>query len=327
MEVTTARNPVSLDPNLLKAGYNGIDDTKVAAEAKQAEAAPILFGSNVLVSYGITDVEALLAQMKNENTETRMSMKLKTLSSIAQGLTSQQLAALEKSLALSDSVKSLEKAVNDLKQTITDDEAKLKILQTQTESLERQIENLREIQADYNKNIEKLTKDKAALDDKLAKLEAEGKAENAEAIAALKSEIAGIEKSIAANVDGKNAVEKKISDETASLNSAQAKITELNTAIEGAKAEIAEKMNAIGSLNNEISAVLTSASIDKNTLKTIVEELVKVVPEKKEDSAHELEKKAEKAEATDVVRIIRDAMDDIAVDILDEVAQRREQMV
>ena len=327
MEVTSARNPVALDPNLLKAGYNGIDDTKVAAEAKQAAETPILFGASVLVSNGITDLEALLAQMKNENADTRTSMKLKTLSSIAQGLSSQQLAALEKSLALADSVQSLEKAVNDQKRSISDNEAKLKVLEAETEALAKQVENLRETQAEHNKNVEKLTKEKAELQDKLAKLEAEKNAENAEAIAALKTEIAGVEKSIAANVDGMNAVEKKIAEVSKSLGSAREKVAELTAAIDVSKADIAEKMNAISGLNAEISAVLSSASIDKNTLKTIAAELAKVAPEEKADSPRDVEKKEEKAEATDLVRIIRDSMDAIAEDILDEIAERREQMV
>lgn len=324
MEVTNAKNPTTLDPNLLKAGYNGIDDTKVAAETKQAEAVPLLFGSNVLVSYGFTDVEALVAQLRNENADSRLSMKLKALSSIAQGLSSQQLAALEKSLALADSVKSLEKAVNDLQENVIKTEAELKVLQLQTEALEKQVETARENQKEYNKNIEKLQKDKAELDDKIAKLEAEGKAEDASEIAALKSSLAVVEKALKANVDGAAATDRKIADLETSLNGGKAKADSLSASIQRDTAEIDAKKNEISDKLGQAAVVLDS--IDKNVLKTIAGELSKIVPEKAQ-STREADKIEEKAEATDVVRVIRDMLDDIATDILDEIAERREQMV
>ena len=193
MEVTSARSPISLDPNLLKAGYNGVADSKVAAESKQAEVVPLLFGSNVLVSYGVTDIEALVAQLKNENADSRLSMKLKALSSIAQGLSSQQLASLEKALALADSVKSLEKTVNDLANNVAKSQAELETLQMMADSLEKQVATARENQKEYNENIEKLQKEKAALADKIAKLEAQGEAADAAELAGLKAELASAE--------------------------------------------------------------------------------------------------------------------------------------
>ena len=324
MEITNARNTVSLDPNLLKAGYNGVDDSKVAAESRQAEVAPLLFGSNVLVSYGFTDVEALVAQLRNENSDARLSMKLKALSSIADGLSSQQLAALEKSLALSDSVKSLEKAVNDLNKEITKSEAELEVLQMQADSLAKQVENARENQKEYNENIEKLQKEKAELNDKLSKLEAQGKAEDAAQIVALKAEIAGVEKSLRANVDGAAANDRKIADLEKAAGEAGRKMEALSAGIEKNTAEIDAKKNAISDIKGEIAAAL--GSIDKNVLKTIADEIAKVAPEKPE-SSREAQKKEEKAEETDIVRVIRDTLDDIASDILDEIAERREEMV
>ena len=49
MNITGTTNSINLDPNLLKAGYAGTDGSKTAADAKRAEIAPLLFGSNVLV--------------------------------------------------------------------------------------------------------------------------------------------------------------------------------------------------------------------------------------------------------------------------------------
>ena len=68
------------------------------------------------------------------------------------------------------------------------------------------------------------------------------------------------------------------------------------------------------------------SSIDENVLKTIADELVQIAPEKA-DAPRDIRKQEEKLEATDVARIIRDSLDDMAADILDEVASRRENMV
>lgn len=318
--------PVNLDPNLIKAGYNGVDDSKVAAESKQAQLAPILFGSNVLVSYGITDIEALVAQLRNENADTRLSLKLKSLSSIADGLSTQQLQALEKSLALASSVKELEKSQNDLQSGIDRAKAELVTLQMQTESLERQIENARENAKEYNKSVEEQQAKKAEIDRKIAKLEADASADHSAEIADLRERSDALGASIRSAEDALAAETKKIADATASLEGLKTRAAELEKGIaEGTKA-IERNKNEISGLRSQISACLSS--IDESSLKTLAKEVAALAPPTEEaESPHDVEKREEKAEAADIVAIIRDSLDAIARDILDEVAERRVDMV
>lgn len=323
MNIIGTNKQVNLDPNLLKAGYNGIDDTKVAADAKQTEVAPLLFGSSILVSYGFTDVEALVAQLKNENADARVSMKLKALSSIAQGLSGQQLAALDKALQLADSVKSLEKAQNNLNGKIAKSEAEIALMQIKIDSLENQIETARENAKEYNKNIDELKRKKAEIDSKIAAMKAEAKADEVVDTSELEAQAAELENSIKTNEDALAATEKKIAGDTASLDSTKSRKTALEKDVADAKAAIDKGKNEIAGLKAQISASLES--IDGNVLKTIAAELEKLAPEKSE-SVHEIEKQEAKLEKTDIANIIREQLDAIAVDILDEIAEKREVM-
>ena len=151
MNVTST--PTNFDPNLVKAGYNGIDETKVVADSRQAEVAPLLFGSNILVSYGISDAEALVARLKNENADTHVQMKLKALSAVADGITAQQLRALSQALALADSVKNLEMSRDGLNRTTDINTTLAKELEIKTATLTDEIETARANQADYNEKI------------------------------------------------------------------------------------------------------------------------------------------------------------------------------
>ncbi len=327
MNITGTNNNLHLDPNLLKAGYAGTDGTKTAADAKQAELVPILFGSNVLVSYGITDIEALVAQLKNENADARVAMKLKSLGSIAEGLSSQQLNALGKALALADSVKQLEAAQNDLKEGMEKSQAEIAALAIQIESLEKQIENARANAEDYNKNIREQKAKKAEIETKIQELEADTEADRSEEIAELRAQADALDASIKTNEDALKATESKIVADNASLSAAKAKTDRLEKSVEEAKDAIDRNKNEIAGLNLQMSACL--GSIDTNTLKTIAKEIAAQAVEDPEraESPHDAEKREEKAEALDVARAIRDSLDAIAKDIIQEIAERRVDMV
>jgi len=324
MNITGTNNTLNLDPNLLKAGYAGTDGTKTAADAKQAELVPILFGSNVLVSYGITDIEALVAQLKNENADARVAMKLKSLGSIAEGLSSQQIKSLEKALALADSVKALEGLQNDLKDGIEKSQAEIVALAIQIESLEKQIENARANAEDYNKNIREQKAKKAEIEGKIAELEADTEADRSEEIAELRAQAAELDESIKMNEDALKATESKIAADKESIGSAKAKTERLERNVDEAKGAIEKNKNEIASLNSQISVCLEA--IDTNTLKTIAKDIAEVEPEQAE-SPHDMEKREEKRESLDVAMAIRDSLDAIAKDILQEIAERRVDMV
>jgi chromosome segregation ATPase len=327
MNVSGTGNTLNLDPNLLKAGGDEGAGGKVAAAAKRAELAPLLFGSNVLVSYGITDFEALVAQLKNENDDTRVSLKLKSLSSIADGLSAQQLKSLESALALADSVKKLESAQLELQNDISTSQAELVELALKIDTLEKQIENARQNAEDYNKNIKEQKAKRADIDKKIDELKADTEADHSEEIAKLEGEAAALDQSIKSNEDALDAAKTVIANCEAARGAATVRTAELEAVVARDKAAIADKKSEAAGYNVKITACL--ASIDESMLKTLAKEIAAqaVVKPEQTESLKDVEKREEKAELADVAKAIRDSLDSIAGNILEEIAERRIDMV
>ena len=320
MEINTSGRTVSFDPNLLYSANAGKDGSDVGLALTKSADQPVLLGANILVSYGITDVEALVSQLKNENSDTRLSMKLKSLSSIAESLSTQHLKALEQALALADSVKQLEGAQNSLSEDTQTAKAELEVLKMQTESLERQVENARQNAEEYNKNLEKLQAKKAEVEKKLSELEEQGEEADQAQIAELKAQLSDIEAQVKANEDARAATEEQIKADTDTVRDNAARMSELRETIGENTAQIEKNKNEISALNAQISSVVSS--LDENTLKSIAAELAVTEPDAAE-SPHDIAKNDAKLEATDVVKLIGDALDAIAKDMLEEVAEKR----
>ena len=322
MNVTsTATN---FDPNLVRAGYNGIDETKVVADSRQAEIAPLLFGSNILVSYGISDAEALVARLKNENADTHVQLKLKALSAVANGITTQQLRALSQALALAESVKSLEMTRDGLTRTVDIDESLITELALKTATLEEEIKTARENQALYNKQIEKQKADRAELQDKINKLEADTEHDNADEIAALKEQVQALDKSIAEKTDALDKIPQEIAGKTAMISTLQAESDEYKKFVAKAPTMIEDAKQQIAALHAQLAPLI--ASIGESTLKALAEDILSIdppVPDSPQDRK-ELEKNTEE---NDVLSVIRDRLDALAKSILDEVAEKRVDMV
>lgn len=316
---------VNFDPNLAKAGYNGIDETKVVADSRQAEVAPLFFGSNILVSYGISDVEALVARLKNENAETHVQMKLKSLSAIADGISAQQLRALSQALALADSVKSLEMTRDGLTRIANIDESLITELALKTATLEEEIKTARENQDLYNKQIEKQKADRKKLQDKIDTLEADTEQDHADEIAALKEQVKALDESIAEKTDALAKIPKEIKEKTAMIAALEEESNGYKDFVtEKAPEAIQSTMQQIVALHAQLTPLI--ASIGESTLKVLAEDILDIDPPKLDSprGRKELEKNTE---ATDVLSIIRDRLDAIAKDMLEEVAQKRIEMV
>ena len=322
MNVTsTATN---FDPNLVRAGYNGIDETKVVADSRQAEIAPLLFGSNILVSYGISDAEALVARLKNENADTHVQLKLKALSAVANGITTQQLRALSQALALAESVKSLEMTRDGLTRTVDIDESLITELALKTATLEEEIKTARENQALYNKQIEKQKADRAELQDKINKLEADTEHDNADEIAALKEQVQALDKSIAEKTDALDKIPQEINEKTTMIAALEEESADYKKFVAKAPTMIEDAKQQIAALHAQLAPLI--ASIGESTLKALAEDILSIdppVPDSPQDRK-ELEKNTEE---NDVLSVIRDRLDALAKSILDEVAEKRVDMV
>ncbi len=315
----------NFDPNLVRAGYNGIDETKVVADSRQAEVAPLLFGSNILVSYGISDAEALVARLKNENADTHVAMKLKALSAVANGISTQQLRALAQALALAESVKNLEMTRDGLTRIANIDESLITELALKTATLEEEIKTARENQALYNKQIEKQKADRAELQDKINKLEADTEHDNADEIAALKEQVQALDKSIAEKTDARDKIPQEINEKTTMIEALTKESNDYKKFVEkDAPTMIETAKQQIAALHAQLAPLI--ASIGESTLKALAEDILSIdppVPDSPQDRK-ELEKNTEE---NDVLSVIRDRLDALAKSILDEVAEKRVDMV
>ncbi len=322
MNVTsTATN---FDPNLVRAGYNGMDETKVVADSRQAEIAPLLFGSNILVSYGISDAEALVARLKNENADTHVQLKLKALSAVANGITTQQLRALSQALALAESVKSLEMTRDGLTRTVDIDNSLITELALKTATLEEEIKTARENQELYNKQIEKQKADRAELQDKINKLEADTEHDNADEIAALKEQVQALDKSIAEKTDARDKIPQEINEKTTMIAALEEESADYKKFVAEAPTMIEDAKQQIAALHAQLAPLI--ASIGESTLKALAEDILGIDPPDP-DSPQDRKELEKNTEENDVLSVIRDRLDALAKSILDEVAEKRVDMV
>ena len=227
--------------------------------------AALIGGESVTVTSGaLTDLEALVAKLKNDSERTRFLMLMTSLSSIGQSLNAAQKSALESGLALAEKLSKLE---GDLK-GYTDDEAKTKaemaILEAKIDQLQKLIDQAVEDGKEHNELVaeqKRVREELAAKEQTVADIQGN--------IAKTKNEISDVKGKISAIVNsvGENTL-KTIANELTTLTPQEKAESAEETRKEAEKIAANDPLAAIRDSLDKIERELTD-TIQQNRIETV----------------------------------------------------------
>ena len=305
-------NIQNLNPNIVSTLATQSGQAQDAKTAAAKEAAPLLSGPSVSVTQPASDLEKLVARLKNENSDRKTSLAKQRLASVLDAyvarygeLSSEQTQILEEitenNASIADQTAELKKALADL----TAADAQRVIMEAKLDEVNRAIERAVADGKAHRETVAKL-KEQLAKDQDNEDLKAELAKEEA-TVAALEKEQAGLEK------DRQTAI--------AQLGAQEAKLDSLNAAVDKLKGEIA----ALEKSNADLGAKLGSQTI-ANLLAALDDDSASEPTERNVSNAEEEKAKA-KAIANDPANVIRDAMDRMDAAILQTIDENRDTTV
>ena len=231
------------------------------AESAPSKLSPLLGGASLSVSSGtMSDLEALVAKLKNENEKTKYSLLLTSLNSISESLTAAQKAALEEGLKLNEELNGYQRELAVLTGNLDSATADSIILQAKIDSLQKQIEQAQADGQEHNELVAKQKELREELDAKKAVIaDTQGKiAEVKNNISVVNGKISAIVKSI-----GDNTL-KTIANEIAAIAEPEDNESNAESEKNEKKAEANDPFNLIRESLDRICRELTD-TIEKNT--------------------------------------------------------------
>ena len=302
----------NIDPNIASTLATRTGQAEQAQPAAEA-AAPILSGQSVTVtSAAASDLEKLVAQLKNENDDRAASMAKRRLASLLDvytarhgELSARQTRVLQEIAANNDSIAGLTEELKKVLADLAAAEGRSTVMQSKIESLERAVAQAVEDGKAHREAIAKLKAQIAAdadNEDLKARLAKEEKAlENSEkALSKARTDLAGAQ---------------------AAAGAIAAEIRSLAASADKLKADIAGLKSANAAL---------AAKIDPQTISGLLaafEEEASAAPAGRNTSAAEEEKAERKAIANDPANILREAMDRMDEAILRTIDENRDKTV
>ena len=239
-------------------------DVSTPLESKQVLSA-LLGGASVTVTNGgMTDLEALVARLKNESERTRLSMMLMSLVAVSQSLDESQKQRLEQGLALSEKLAELQKSLDKYSGNEAEAKAAALLLQTKIEQLQRQIEQAVQDGKEHNKLVEEQNqaREELAAKEKIV-AETQGQiAETKDAISSVKGQISALVSSI-----GENTL-KTIASELTTLTPPEKAESAAEARKEAEKLAANDPLNAIRDSLDKIERELTD-TIQQNRIETV----------------------------------------------------------
>ena len=235
-------------------------DAALTQTSTAQKLASLLGGESLKVSSGaMTDLEALVAKLKNEQEKTKFSLLVSSLNAISESLTASQKAAVEEGLQLTEQLNTLQGDLAKLQGTLSTAQGASLLLQTQIDALEKQIEQAVQDGKDHNELVAKQKELREELDAKADTIkETQGK------IDATKNEISAVNGKISAVVNsiGENTL-KTIANEIVAINEPEKAESNAEQEKKEAKAVANDPLNAIRESLDRLGRELTD-TIEKN---------------------------------------------------------------
>ncbi len=316
--------------------------TQIEAPATMAatQSTSVLSGDSLTVTNAFSDLEKLLAQLKEESADTRSSVaqqRLAAVLDVLKSLSAEQAAALEAVSGYDAEIASLMKQLESLNSTLetqTGRSAELDVLIDQLEKMVQQniedgkihrqnVQELKELRAEQAAKL-------AALEENLSALEKADVRDEA-AIAAAQAAVANAQTALATT-------DSKIASETSAAEASETKAAGYQVQLDSAKSEkatvaasIAETAKSIETLNTQISALQSKiskafASLGESALASLAAALTAdakaatVTDGDKPQSPADVQKEILKEIETNPLRVVREAMDRVG-ELLEELKE------
>lgn len=306
-------NIQNINQNIASTFATQAGQTQDSPSAAAKKLASLLGGQSVTVTTAPTsDLEKLVARLKNENENVKTSLAQRRLASVLDAytarygaLTEEQTKILEEIAANNADLATLTEELKALLNDKTAANAQALLMQAKIEQLEKAIEQAVKDGKAHRENIEKL-KEQIAEDQ-----------DNED----LKAELAKEEAALATS-------EAALAQAQTDLASAQAAAGALSAKIEALAGSIETKQSAISALEDSNAAL--AAKLDPQTITNLLAAFsaqdVSVDAERNVSAAEE-EKAEQKAIANDPANVLREAMDKMDEAILQTIDENRDQTV
>ena len=321
---------IRFNPSLSPATTTQADVTLNQPQTGAAkQTAPIMGGASLTVTTALSgDLEKLVAQIKSESQNTRLSLVLSSLTSLNETLTEVQKTNLAKLDSLDQQLAVLDRKLNGFTESLSTEEANALAMDAKIKSLEKAVERAVQEGKEHNEAVQKA---KETRDRDQAKLDALKSADvkDEAAIKAAEANLAASQKALAAAVAVQKGDAAKIAAAEANLATARSQKATIDAKIDTLRKDIADTKSEIASVNSQIGSCM--AAIGEKALANIAAALQSTAdsfePSDDAPSAAEQRKAEKKEEANNPLNIIRDALDRLDQAMEQTVSDNREAMV
>ncbi len=314
----------------------------------QAPLAPLLSASSLQVTSAPVDLEALLAQLNVETSDTKEAIAKSTLSSaftnvIARAEESGKVSAQNMQVLndaknysvqldqVTQQIKTLNQEIQQLEMNISRMESGVDQMQKKVDGLKKQLTQLQTAEQQQMQKVESLQADVDSLNSKIeSETDPVKKAQ-------LEKQLTDAESKLAYAQNDLTKIQQQVSTTQTNLNTANTALTNAKTELASKKAELADKKATLetakatktdleGKIKNKMNE-LTDVNVIRDladALKLDVSDVMKLTEDNKAERSEEQEKYLDKHSP---LRIMQDAVANHDQEMLDTIASKREEKI